>query len=77
MRNTRNNVPRFPKAKVFRTPEGDYLYRARVNRADVAKAISDHVLAIDYDNFKNSVHHDEVRHQAYLNVWCNMHSIQE
>jgi hypothetical protein len=58
----------FPRAKVHRTPERDYLYRACIPRTVVAKEIATRLVAIDYGNFKDSVRRHD-RHAAYAKMW--------
>ena len=41
--------------KVQRTPNRDYLYRALLDRTQVAVVIANHIAAIDYGNFKDSI----------------------
>jgi phage tail tube protein FII len=57
--------------EIVRNEKTDYRYRAKVSHADLAKAASQMVLDIDYDNFKNTVAkvqgHD--RSHIYSNVW--------
>lgn len=59
----------FPQAKVRRTPRADYLYRATVPRAAVAKAMANEVKRINYDNFKGSVPNNN-RHNLYTRLWA-------
>jgi hypothetical protein len=66
----------FPGAKVEHTPERDYAYRALVSRAEVAKAMSDRVMNIQYSNFKDSVV-SKWRHDLYLDVWTLMYRAQD
>lgn len=40
----------FPGAQVFIAEAGDYRYRARVNRQEVANRLHDAVMEIDYDS---------------------------
>lgn len=65
----------FPDAKVDCTPSADYRYRTTLPARNVAHAIAQQLLTIDYDNFKNSVqeHH---RHGAYFQVWHAMNNWQ-
>ncbi len=65
----------FPKAEVTKTPDADYLYRASIPQAEVAKVIADQVQAIDYTNFKNSIPDDEY-HAACSGVWHVMYRYQ-
>lgn len=61
----------FPKAKVVTGQGTDYLYRARVPRAEVAKVMHDQIMGIGYDNFKNAVPDDDL-HDAYAGCWSVM-----
>lgn len=65
----------FPKAKVERTPDADYLYRAKIPTEQVAQALAREARGIDYRNFKNSVL-DQDRHDAYLACWSAMLRLQ-
>ncbi|HDR9165235.1 TPA: hypothetical protein QDB28_005685 [Burkholderia vietnamiensis] len=62
--------------KVERTPGRDYLYRAVIPRALVGLVVSEHVMSINYDNFKNSVR-DGRLHTACNRVWHVMADLQE
>lgn len=57
------------------TPGNDYLYRAEIPRRVVANVVRDRILAIDYDNFKDSVDDDRL-HDAYASVWGVMARLQ-
>jgi hypothetical protein len=65
----------FPAAKVQRTTDADYLFRAVVSRQDVVDALSVEIMRIDYDNFKNSVEADDL-HEAYSKIWTVMAGLQ-
>lgn len=68
----------FPKARVQRTRDRDYAYRAAVPRQVVQHALSAAAKAIAYPNFKNSVPADHhARHAAYLDVWVAMARAQD
>ena len=69
-----NNV--FPDAKVMVTPFNDYRYRAFVSATEVAKVLSNTILGIDYDNFKNSVVEHNL-HEAYSRFWSVMYRYQD
>jgi len=67
----------FPEAKVSKTPNADYLYRAVVDRAKVAGTMEDLFMNMDYDNFKNSIPHSkEPYHEACFSVWSVMNNLQ-
>jgi len=57
--------------EIVRNENTDYRYRAKVSHADLAKAVSQIVLDIDYDNFKNTVAkvQGHNRSHAYSTVW--------
>ena len=55
----------------------DYKYRSYIKREDVASVISNKLINIDYDNFKSSVSKDDnIRSNAYMNVWSALNKIQ-
>lgn len=65
----------FPKARVYRTPDRDYLFRACVPRPEVGKAVAKSLREIEYGNFKDSVADDHL-HTAYAQVWGTMLRLQ-
>lgn len=66
----------FPDAKVEEGGGTDYRFRARIPREQVAKAMHDQVMGINYSNFKDQVD-DQKRHNALLKVWQAMYAYQE
>jgi hypothetical protein len=63
----------FPGVQVSETPDGDYRFRADIERAEVARVIADRLGAIDYPNFKGSIASEaHARHDAYMDVWSTM-----
>ncbi len=58
----------FPGTKEKAGGGTDYAYRAKVKREVVAKTISDQIMALDYDNFKNSISDNE-HHNLCAKVW--------
>ena len=67
----------FEDADVFENEKADYKYRSYIDREIVANVISNELLNIDYDNFKNSVSKDEFdRAKAYMNVWSSLNKLQ-
>ena len=67
----------FPGHDVIDSPDGDYRYRIFIDKQKVADVLSQQVMNIDYDNFKDSIAHDEHdRHNAYYEVWNAMHRLQ-
>ena len=65
----------FPEATVFADESADYLYRAYIDRKEVALQVGNEILGIDYDNFKASVDDREL-HDAYMAFWRVMHKLQ-
>ena len=65
----------FADAKVMRSTDADYLYRAVVPRHQVATAMAAQIQGIDYGNFKSSVK-DNSLHGAYVEVWHAMAALQ-
>lgn len=65
----------FPDAEVFSVPGSDYAQRAWVPRQQVAAALSERVMTLDYPNFKNSIS-DRSFHDAAMGVWGVMHRYQ-
>ena len=72
----------FPAAKVFVIEGADYRYRARVNRSEVADALRDAVLNIDYhSHFKDvaiaSSPPNPERYEAYYGTWTALAEMQD
>jgi hypothetical protein len=66
----------FASAKVQRTTDADYLFRAVVSRKDVQQALAGEVNRIDYDNLNDSVECG-VLHDAYSKMWGIMAALQD
>lgn len=66
----------FQDAEVIRDASGDYLYRAFINREEVAAAMAKAVMDINYPNFKNSIK-DDTHHSAANRIWGIMADTQE
>lgn len=65
----------FPGCRVEKTPGRDYLYRTLLPREQVAATVAQHLLDVQYPNFKNSVR-DDALHDAYARVWGVMADLQ-
>jgi hypothetical protein len=65
----------FPNANVQSGGGTDYVYRARIDRNEVADAIATSIKSIRYPNFKNEVTNSD-RHDSYLDVWSAMYRYQ-
>jgi len=62
---------------IKRLPKRDYLYRAFLDRNQVARVVQREVLNIDYGNFKDSISPQEKdRYSAYSKVWSAMYTWQ-
>lgn len=66
----------FPDAEVFQMAGSDYAFRAWIPRRDVAKAMAERVLDLDYSNFKNAIE-DQSYHDAALDAWFAMRDYQD
>jgi len=56
----------------------DYKFRIYADREFVAKTMQNHVMEIDYDNFKDSISFkDKERKLYYSKVWAVMNTWQE
>lgn len=66
----------FKGAEIKRTPGNDYLFRAEINRSEVAEALYQQVMGITYDNHKGATKDDGL-HSAYMRVWHAMSALQE
>lgn len=68
----------FPNADTFTDAGADYRFRAWIPREEVAKAVYESVMNIDYGNFKDSINKlDKDRKYAYMDVWTAMYKLQE
>lgn len=65
----------FPDSSVEEGGGTDYRFRARISREQVAKALYDQVMGIDYSNFKGAVAEID-RHDAYMGCWTSMFKLQ-
>jgi len=66
----------FPGAVIEADTGTDYRFRAKVPREQVAKAMHEAVMNLNYSNFKGAVK-DSKRHDAYMHVWDAMFRFQE
>jgi len=66
----------FPKAAVRKTPDGDYLYRAWVQRNEVSRVVQNYINSLMYNNFKNSIENDDYHH-ACSGTWGVMKRYQD
>ena len=54
--------------EIYTVPNSDYAVRIDILKAEFAKVVTNRILNINYNNFKNSVVDGEL-HDMYLNVW--------
>lgn len=66
-----------PGTKVNITPDADYKYRVILPKDAFSKILSSMASDIDYPNFKNAVHGDPGRDNAYMHVWSAMRAFQK
>lgn len=58
------------KAVIHDWSGSDYRFRVVMKRADFVRYMVDYGENLQYDNFKNTIPHDDVvRHEAYFGVW--------
>lgn len=65
----------FPYAEIVETPMRDYAFRTFLPAETVAEVITKQILAIRYDNFKNTVA-DSRRHYIYGRIWAATRELQ-
>ncbi len=64
----------FPTAKVTQDADRDYLYRTSLPNYTVGVTIAEHIIKIDYDNFKSA----NPKERTWLTrIWNIMYQVQE
>jgi hypothetical protein len=64
-------------SEIIETPQGDYRYRAWVDRSAFADALARIGQELDYDNFKNEVaRRDPARAHVYGKIWSVLGKLQ-
>ena len=67
----------FPEAKVKRTMNADYRYRAAISRGHVAVVLANKLFRLGYTNFKASISASkQAYHDACMDVWTRMTELQ-
>src|SRR5947209_1813970 len=62
--------------EIISTPRADYAYRVVMNRS-LWEQLARHLTAdINYTNFKDAIHGEPDRDDAYLDVWATMSELQ-
>lgn len=61
---------------VLHTPENDYHYRLNIPKDVWGRVCQSLASGIDYHNFKNHIHGDPVRDEAYMGCWSAMNMAQ-
>lgn len=62
--------------EIISTPQADYAYRLVLDRPLWEKLAAALTADIDYTNFKDAVHGEADRDDAYLDTWSAMHELQ-
>lgn len=77
VRSRRKNILEklFPNNEIVTLNISDYKYRTYCSRKEMVAIISDRIMNIDYNNFKNSVDDDEL-HNLYSNMWTQHYRYQ-
>ena len=71
-RNMKHIEALFPHADHFTLNYSDYPHRAIVSRKEVAEIVSNYVVSINCDNFKNSISENEFRDACNI-IWSVMY----
>jgi len=58
----------FPNATHFTLDYSDYPHRSIVHRKDVAETLTNYIMCMQYDNFKNSIVDSEFRNISRI-IW--------
>lgn len=59
------------------TPQNDYAYRAFISRPLVAEVVKNLIATLDVPNFKDSVHGNPTRDEAYYLCWEALYEAQQ
>jgi hypothetical protein len=59
------------------TPTADYAYRIVIEKALWTRIATALAAEINYTNFKDTVHGEEDRDEAYFEIWSAMNDLQE
>jgi len=62
--------------EIIETPKRDYCCRMFMPKAEWVTAAERLAEDLNYTNFKDTVHGEFDRDQAYMNVWCTMLDLQ-
>ena len=71
----------FPEVQVLDRPGGDYQFRARLSRSEVANVLAAKVMSLDYGSHAKDVALDRsepnpARYRAYYTTWSAMAEMQ-
>ena len=75
-RNARHLKSLFPNAEHYTIRNADYPYRANVPRKAVADMLVRYVMAMNYDNYKNSVNDSKFKETCNI-IWSVMYQYGE
>ena len=66
----------WPNHDIITLKDADYRFRINVNKDEVMGALGEHILSIDYDNFKNECVDDREYLKSLGSVWRVMYEYQ-
>ena len=66
------------KSEILEINYADYRFRVKLKKKNLANAVSETIMQINYPNFKNTLdYHDYNRYIAYSECWKAMHQWQK
>ena len=75
-RNPRHLTNLIPDIEVQHTPNGDYYWRSRILKAELADVMAGRITGIHYDNFKSSVEDKHLK-RLYTHFWLEHSDYQQ
>ena len=66
----------WPNHDIITLKDADYRFRINVNKDEVMEVLGEHILSIDYDNFKNECVDDRESLRSLGSVWRVMFEYQ-
>lgn len=71
-RNPSHILEMFPNVAIDENLSADYRFRTVISREIFARAITNYILNLRYDNFKNSIN-EEIFHDYCVDIWSIMY----
>tara|TARA_X000001036_G_C20534397_1_gene747585 strand:+ start:395 stop:721 length:327 start_codon:yes stop_codon:yes gene_type:complete len=71
-RNMKHLEALFPNSKHFTLDNSDYPHRAIISKKEVANVVTNYILAMSYDNFKNSISNYNFKKACNI-IWSIMY----